>query len=942
MPDRPTAPRALMAPLHLLLTGGGLFAPAAMAAEIAGSGGVSTLPGLLLAGGGVAAGLLASRLLGRKPAPPPAAPPPEQPAPPWLDFIELTGDWLWETDAEHRFVAIPGAPPAPSIAPADALGRDWEEVIMPDVPPDFAQAHRDTLARHGPIVVTLTRRSQSGELRYLELRGRPVFDASGHFQGYRGIGREVTDHARLSAELERNEERIHALIAYSTDGYWEQDANLRYTAITASSGHLADLAAEDAIGNRRWELPGESPDEAPWAEHIAQLKQIEPFSNLVFCRRDRNGRAIWLSESGIPVFDNRGVFAGYCGTTRNITAEVEARDQLQENEALFRALFAGAPACVGRISADGRWLEVNDALANLLGRSADAITGQPVDGFLEPEDAASGQTLRGRCLAGETRHFAREARYHRADGQTLWCRESARLIPGDDDTPPFFAVAIEDISALRNTLDTRRAGEERYRLLFELSPEATLVCINGRVHLTNEASRRLFGANDGRALDGVEILSLVHPDDRALEAARLEEFAASPQAILAPLPLRYQRLDGEPINAEATGVRIHFDGQPAMLYVMRDVARWLSAEQVLRESRAMYRDVVESVNEILFQTDTAGHVTFLNRAWGHTTGFDARLTIGQSLLDFVSEEDRIRVDQRLRGIREGYEDIAQFEFRLRTHSDGPRWVEATIRPLRNTYDHVVGSSGTLDDITARKEAEQSQRDLNRELEARAAGERRRRGLRGGVGQHAGAGHAGRVGADHDDGAAVAEPGAGAGRLQAVQHPGGVDVEVPLPGVLGGVGEARGLQDPRGAGERVEGPEPVGRRGERALDAVRGGDVGGERQGVRGTGVEGLVGDRGHAVGVPVEQRERGPGPGEAQGGGAADAGRGAGHQGDEHGRRHFGAPGRLGGTSKHAENIKAGLPYLNNPSARWASHPLSRAERLRLPIAATIHTVISI
>ena len=718
MPDRPTAPRALMAPLHLLLTGGGLFAPAAMAAEIAGSGGVSTLPGLLLAGGGVAAGLLASRLLGRKPAPPPAAPPPEQPAPPWLDFIELTGDWLWETDAEHRFVAIPGAPPAPSIAPADALGRDWEEVIMPDVPPDFAQAHRDTLARHGPVAVTLTRRSPSGELRYLALRGRPVFDAGGQFQGYRGIGREITDEARLKAELERTEERIHALIAYSTDGYWEQDADLRYTAISASSGHLSDLGAEDAIGTRRWELPGESPDEAPWAEHIAHLKQIEPFSNLVFCRHDHAGRAIWLSESGIPVFDRKGVFAGYCGTTRNITVEVEARDQLQENEALFRALFAGAPACVGRISADGRWLEVNDALADLLGRPANQIAGAPVDSFLDADAAEAGKALRARCLSGETRHFTREASYHGADGQALWCRESARLIPGDDDTPPFFAVAIEDISALRNTLDTRRAGEERYRLLFELSPEATLVCIDGRVHLTNEASRRLFGASDRRALDGVEMLSLVHPDDRALEAARLQEFAESLQAILQPLPLRYQRLDGEPINAEATGVHIHFDGQPAMLYVMRDVARWLSAEQVLRESRAMYRDVVESVNEILFQTDADGRLTFLNRAWGHTTGFDTRLSIGQSLLEFVSDEDRIRVEQRLRGIREGYADIVQFEFRLRTHSDGPRWVEATIRPLRDTYERIVGSSGTLDDITARKEAEQSQRDLNRELEAR--------------------------------------------------------------------------------------------------------------------------------------------------------------------------------------------------------------------------------
>jgi PAS domain S-box-containing protein len=159
-------------------------------------------------------------------------------------------------------------------------------------------------------------------------------------------------------------------------------------------------------------------------------------------------------------------------------------------------------------------------------------------------------------------------------------------------------------------------------------------------------------------------------------------------------------------------------GSPAVLYVLRDVARWLLAEQVLRESQAMYRDVVESVNEILFQTDADGRLTFLNRAWRNTTNFDTRLSIGQDLLDFVTEDDRGRVGHCLGAIREGYEEIGQFEFRLRTQAIGPRWVEATIRPLRDTYDRIVGSSGTLDDITVRKEAEQTQRNLNRELETR--------------------------------------------------------------------------------------------------------------------------------------------------------------------------------------------------------------------------------
>ena len=64
----------------LLLAGGGVFAPAVMAAEIAGSGGAFTVPGLLLAGGGLLAGLLVGRLAARKPPPAPAPAQPEAPA----------------------------------------------------------------------------------------------------------------------------------------------------------------------------------------------------------------------------------------------------------------------------------------------------------------------------------------------------------------------------------------------------------------------------------------------------------------------------------------------------------------------------------------------------------------------------------------------------------------------------------------------------------------------------------------------------------------------------------------------------------------------------------------------------------------------------------------------------------------------------------------------
>ena len=639
--------------------------------------------------------------------------------PPWRDFFELSSDWLWQTDAALTFVDIPGAPPSPSIAPPGIIGRNWEDVVIPQLSPDFATAHRTTLERRGPITVALTLTSPTGERRHLELRGRPLFDSTGCFRGYCGIGRETSERARLESALERAEERFHAVLTHSADGYWEQDTNLRYTAVTARSGRLADLAAEHLLGSRRWDLPGVSQTDAPWADHIEQIRQIASFSNFVFSRRNAAGDDIWLSESGVPVFDERGLFAGYCGVTRDITAERARLLALQSRETHYRAVFDDAPSALAVIDTDGTWKSANAALGRTLGVAAETLVGRPLADFQPEDDARDGQTLRARILAGEPPPAGRETRFCHADGTERRCRETLAWQPATEDRPDAFVAVIEDITDRHATLVALQAAESRFRQLFDQAPEAMLVVQDNRIRLANLACRRLVCPPGMDGLDGLDPLELIHPDDRTMEAERLRHFLDDPTLeALPPLPVRYQRLDGRPLKIEASGIRLRLDGRDALLFVLRDVARWLSAEQVLRESRAMYRDVVESVNEILFQTNAAHRLTFLNRAWRHITGFDTRLSIGQSLLDFVVEDDRQRVEHELMSIRGGYADSARFEFRLRTQKSGPCWVEATVRPLRDSLDQSIGTSGTLDDITDRKNAEQSQRDLNVELETR--------------------------------------------------------------------------------------------------------------------------------------------------------------------------------------------------------------------------------
>lgn len=723
MPVRLLISRAARPASSYLFLAGSALASTAHAAE-AGWAPLEQLPYLAWGFGGLVAGAVLQHLLRRRPgtvSPPVPTEIPAEAIVAWPEFAELSGDWWWETDADLLFVDTPRPPPA--VLGLDNLsGQSWHATVMPDVQEDFAPAVLDTLARRAPLSLTLARRGPDGELRHLELHGAPRFDASGSFLGYRGVGRDVTERARLAAELLHNEEHIHALLACSEDGYWEQDADLCYTTLTARSGLVGDLAAEDTLGRHRWDLPGVSPAAEPWASHIARLQQAEPFSDFQFCRRDAHGRLVWLRESGIPVFDRQGVFAGYCGTTRNMTTDVLMRRRLMREAALFRRLFEQAPAAILLVSADGQIQQFNQAAADLLGRPPSTLHDKPLEALMDVAQVGAWHALRERCLQGDTGELQRDAVYLSGDGQPLQIHESLRRITIQDDQPASLLLVLEDRSALQDALrrqESGLSGLSGYQGLFENAPEATLVCVAGQVRLANAAARRLFAANGANGLGGRGLLDLLDPDDRALEQARLAGFIADDaQTILPPLPLRFRDADGKPLQAEATAVKTTLDGGPALIYMLRDVARWLHAEQVLRESQAMYRDVVESVKEILFQTDAEGRITFLNRAWHQTTGFDGRLSIGHNLLDFVEEEDRGRVAPHLRAVREGYEEIAEIEFRLRTQTGGPRWAEATLRPLRDTYDRAVGCSGTLADITARKEAEQTQRNLNQELEAR--------------------------------------------------------------------------------------------------------------------------------------------------------------------------------------------------------------------------------
>jgi PAS domain S-box-containing protein len=145
------------------------------------------------------------------------------------------------------------------------------------------------------------------------------------FASYHYRKSEEMEQARLS--LGESEGRFRDFAEATSDWFWEQDEQLRFARFSGG-GRSGEITSGDDLGKTRHETvkAGVAPEQ--WAQHDADLAARRPFHNFRFERALPDGKTIYVSVSGKPVFDARGNFRGYRGSGRDVTAEVAVEVEL--------------------------------------------------------------------------------------------------------------------------------------------------------------------------------------------------------------------------------------------------------------------------------------------------------------------------------------------------------------------------------------------------------------------------------------------------------------------------------------------------------------------------------------------------------------------------------------------------------------------------------------
>ncbi|MFO1198017.1 MAG: PAS domain S-box protein [Burkholderiaceae bacterium] len=304
--------------------------------------------------------------------------------------------------------------------------------------------------------------------------------------------------------------------------------------------------------------------------------------------------AEWLKPASIA-FASLAIFlVGLALVTKGIERrhaeqlEGRSRSARETERALLELLIANIPDLIWLKDPEGRYLACNRAFEKFRGAPASEIVGRTDHDFVARELAErNGERDRAAIAAGRPVVDEEWIAYPDDGRRARVVTTHTPLRRADGELIGVLGVA-RDVTQERESEAALRESEERFRRLFESSPDAVWTMEGHRFRDGNAAAARMFGLPDGRAFTDLhpsEISPECQPDgERSLDEAERMMDRADSQGVQR-FEWIHKRVDGEEFDAEVTLFAIDLHGQRALYGVVRDITDRKRTERELARYR---------------------------------------------------------------------------------------------------------------------------------------------------------------------------------------------------------------------------------------------------------------------------------------------------------------------------------------------------------------------
>ncbi|HYC66568.1 MAG TPA: PAS-domain containing protein, partial [Reyranellaceae bacterium] len=550
----------------------------------------------------------------------------------FADFARITGDWFWETGVDGRFTYFSVDTARNGMELNPRIGKSRRDQAAQDADTLRRLDELDRLiAERKPFRDVIYRAITHGAPRWVSISGEPRFGAKGEYEGYRGVGRDVTALIEAREALESKHRAFDIILGAMPDGVQLLDRELNTLAVNpqfyrmlgiedVGTGPDAPYRALLELARRGEYGPGDP--ETVARQRLALLKEVmETRHATTYQRQLTDGK--WVEGRLMP-FGDGGVLSLF----RDITEAKGRAAELERQSALLQTIFDNFPGGIAIFDDDRKLVAFSKRYPDVIGADPDVVKvgATAYDVLLsqarrgefgteeEPEAAAE---RRSRALIGGRMNFVEHIR---PNGRAFEMRRG--VLPGGGSVSIYVdttdrAKAERELKELNATLEKRIAertteleeSERFQRALIASVPGMVYRCRNDRewsMLFASEGCRELFGVSPDDFTSGkVNYNSLIHPHEQEVVWRKVQSDFAAGRTF--EHEYRVKGADGNwrwvwdrahPIRDDK-GEVVGIEG------LVLDIEARRRAEQEAKQARDNLLDAIESVehNMILYDRD---------------------------------------------------------------------------------------------------------------------------------------------------------------------------------------------------------------------------------------------------------------------------------------------------------------------------------------------------
>jgi PAS domain S-box-containing protein len=407
---------------------------------------------------------------------------------------------------------------------------------------------------------------------------------------------------------------------------------------------------------------------------------------------------------------------------RETASPQTAEDLLRDSERQLRLVTDNVHVAIAHCDTGARYKFVNRHYAERLGLTPEQIIGKRISEVLGEKAYATLNRYVGECLAGKSLEFETEVPYRVGEPQFMHCYYEPEWRDGQ---VVGLIATITNITSLKRAEAALRESEAAFRAMFYTSSVGKIEVEPGssRFLRVNAAMCKFLGYSEAELLART-VPDVTHPDDRDHSRDLARRLAVDESATF-DVEKRYIRKDGSVVWARTTVNSIRdASGRPLRnIAVIQDLNARKQAEQDLYASKARLQLALDAAQLGWWEYDPVRQVLSVDMRTQEICDFAENEVAMEEFLKRMHPDDI----ERFSVVREAALDPADpkpyaNEYRLRRPDGVVRWVESRGRAYFEDAEpgrRLVSFVGTVQDITERKEREEKEHLLMREINHRA-------------------------------------------------------------------------------------------------------------------------------------------------------------------------------------------------------------------------------